>query len=244
MIAVRAQGLTVRFGTVAALENVDVMVNEGEALGIIGPNGSGKSTFLKTVAGLIKPESGTIEVFGKPPRDLPPGTIGYVPQVEEVDWHFPVTVWDVVSMGRFPHLRPWERFGAHDRSAVDAAIDALGLRALASRNIAHLSGGQQQRTFVARSLAQEPRLLLLDEPTTGVDAATEDALLALVRGRVRAGLPVLMATHDLDRASEWFDRMIVVDRKVLASGDPQAVLESGAYTGIREHTHVHGHMRT
>ncbi len=244
MIAVRAQGLTVRFGAVTALENVDVIVNEGEALGIIGPNGSGKSTFLKTVAGLIKPESGTIEVFGKPPRTLPPGTIGYVPQVEEVDWHFPVSVWDVVSMGRFPHLRPWERFGVHDRAVVDAALDALGLRPLASRNIAHLSGGQQQRTFVARALAQEPRVLLLDEPTTGVDAATEDSLLALVRGRVRNGLPVLMATHDLDRASEWFDRMIVVDRKVLASGDPQAVLESGAYTGIREHTHVHGHMRT
>lgn len=240
----KLDNLSRSFGSLKAVDGVELEVARGEALGIIGPNGSGKSTFLKTVAGLIKPASGTIEVFGKPPRELPPGTVGYVPQVEEVDWHFPVSVWDVVSMGRFPHLPPWERFGPHDRAVVDAAIDALGLRALANRNIAHLSGGQQQRTFVARALAQEPRLLLLDEPTTGVDAATEDALLALVRGRVRNGLPVLMATHDLDRASEWFDRMIVVDRKVLASGDPQAVLESGAYTGIREHTHVHGHMRT
>jgi len=243
MIAVRAQGLSVRFGGTAALDGIDVLVSEGEALGIIGPNGSGKSTFLKTVAGLIRPDSGLIEVFGKAPRDLEPGAIGYVPQVEEVDWHFPVSVWDVVAMGRFPYLRPWDRYGARDRSIVDAAIDALGLRPLANRHISHLSGGQQQRAFVARALAQEPRLLLLDEPTTGVDAATEDALLALIRERVHKGLPVLMATHDLDRAREWFDRMIVLDHKVLASGDPAAVLESGAYAGIREHTHVHGHMR-
>lgn len=243
MIAVHAHDLTVRFGSITALDDVDVTVNEGEALGIIGPNGSGKSTLLKTVAGLITPGSGTVEVFGRAPRRLPPGTIAYVPQVEAVDWRFPVCVWDVVAMGRFPHLQPWQRFGAHDRAVVDAAIDALGLRPLADRHIAQLSGGQQQRTFVARALAQEPRLLLLDEPTTGVDAETEDALLALVRERVRAGLPVLMSTHDLDRADEWFDRMIVVDRKILASGKPLDVLESGAYVGIREHTHVHGHLR-
>jgi ABC-type Mn2+/Zn2+ transport system ATPase subunit len=244
MIAVQTKGLTVRFGLTAALENVDVIVSEGEALGIIGPNGSGKSTLLKTIAGLIEPSEGTVEVFGKPPRQLRAGTIGYVPQIEEVDWQFPVTVWDVVAMGRFPHLKPWERFSLRDRGIVDAAIDALGLRALAKRRITHLSGGQQQRTFVARALAQEPRVLLLDEPTTGVDAATEDALLELVRTRVKGGLPVLMATHDLDRATEWFDRMIVVDHKILASGNPYEVLASGAYTAIREHTHVHGHMRT
>lgn len=244
MIAVRAEGLTVRFGNVTALDGVEVVVNEGEALGVIGPNGSGKSTLLKSIAGLIVPATGTIEVFGRPPRSLPPGTIAYVPQVEAVDWSFPVSVWDVVSMGRFPHLRPWQRMSAQDRAIVDASIDALGLRDLAARHISHLSGGQQQRTFVARALAQEPRLLLLDEPTTGVDAATENALLALVRARVAAGLPVVMSTHDLDRAAEWFDRMIVVDRKILAAGRPDDVLESGAYAGIREHTHVHGHARS
>lgn len=244
MTAVRVAGLTVRFGGVTALEGVELIVNEGEALGVIGPNGSGKSTLLKSIAGLIAPDAGTIEVFGKPPRHLPPGTIAYVPQIEAVDWTFPVNVWDVVAMGRYPHLRPWQRMTARDRAVVDAAIDALGLRPLAARHIAHLSGGQQQRTFVARALAQEPRLLLLDEPTTGVDAATEEALLELVRGRVAAGLPVIMSTHDLDRAAEWFDRMIVVDRKILASGRPDDVLESGAYAGIREHTHVHGHARS
>ena len=114
---------------------------------------------------------------------------------------------------------------------------------LQSRQISELSGGQQQRTFVARAIAQEPELLLLDEPTTGVDAATEDALLALIRRLVAKGLPVIMTTHDLERAAEWFDRLMVVDRKVLAFGDPQTVLDSGAYAGIREHVHTHGHAR-
>jgi manganese/iron transport system ATP-binding protein len=114
---------------------------------------------------------------------------------------------------------------------------------LRDRHISQLSGGQQQRAFVARAVAQEPRLLLLDEPTTGVDAATEEALRELVRGLVVQGLPVLMTTHDLERAADWFDRLMVVDRKVLADGDPEAVLDSGAYAGIREHTHTHGHLR-
>jgi ABC-type Mn2+/Zn2+ transport system ATPase subunit len=115
---------------------------------------------------------------------------------------------------------------------------------LRHRHISRLSGGQQQRAFVARAIAQEPRLLLLDEPTTGVDAATEEALRELVRGLVVQGLPVLMTTHDLDRAVDWFDRLMVLDRRVLAIGEPREVLASGAYAAIREHAHTHGHART
>ena len=243
MNAVEVRGLHVRYERVEALQGLDFDVPQGTALGIVGPNGSGKSTLLKTVAGLLQPSSGTVRVDGRPPRELPPGTIGYVPQIEDVDWQFPVTVRDVVGMGRYPRLAPFRSFSAHDRAAVSEAIDALDLGALADRHISALSGGQQQRAFVARAIAQEPRLLLLDEPTTGVDAATEEALLQLVRGLVRGGLPVLMTTHDLDRADEWFDRLIVVDRKILADGTPDAVLDSGAYAGIREHTHTHGHLR-
>jgi ABC-type Mn2+/Zn2+ transport system ATPase subunit len=114
---------------------------------------------------------------------------------------------------------------------------------LAQRHIAQLSGGQQQRAFVARALAQEPRLLLLDEPTTGVDAETEESLRQIVRGLVAKGMPVLMTTHDLDRVNEWFDRLLVLDRRVLALGTPQEVVEAGSYASIREHTHTHGHMR-
>jgi ABC-type Mn2+/Zn2+ transport system ATPase subunit len=227
-----------------ALDRVDLTLEPGMALGIVGPNGSGKSTLLKTIAGLLVPESGILEVFGTKPRTLPPGTIAYVPQIEAVDWTFPANVYDVVAMGRFPRLGLLQRFSRHDRRVVDAALEALRLGDLRNRHISQLSGGQQQRAFVARAIAQEPKLLLLDEPTTGVDAATEEALRELVRGLVKNGLPVLMTTHDLDRAADWFDRLAVVDRRILAEGDPATVLASGAYAGIREHTHVHGHVRS
>lgn len=243
MNAVEIHALQVRYERVVALDGVDIALPRGTALGIVGPNGSGKSTLLKTVAGLVAPSAGTVRVEGKAPRDLPPGTIGYVPQIEDVDWSFPVSVRDVVGMGRYPRLRPWQRFSARDRAAVSDAIEALDLGKLADRHISELSGGQQQRTFVARAIAQEPDLLLLDEPTTGVDAATEEALLYLIRGLVTDGMPVMMTTHDLDRAPEWFDRLIVVDRRVLADGRPEEVLAAGTYTAIREHTHIHGHKR-
>ena len=242
--AVRIRELTVRYDQVVALDRVNLTLQTGMALGIVGPNGSGKSTLLKTIAGLLSPASGVLEVFGAAPRTLPPGTIAYVPQIEAVDWSFPANVYDVVAMGRFPRLGLLQRFSKHDRRVVDAALEALRLGDLRNRHISQLSGGQQQRTFVARAIAQEPKLLLLDEPTTGVDAATEEALRELIRGLVKNGLPVLMTTHDLDRAADWFDRLVVVDRRVLAEGDPETVLASGAYAGIREHTHVHGHART
>jgi manganese transport system ATP-binding protein len=232
-----------RYGRIVALDGVDLTLARGQALGIVGPNGSGKSTLLKTVAGLLTPDRGVVEVFGRRPRDLPPGTIAYVPQVEAVDFTFPASVYDVVAMGRFPRLRPLARFGKHDRAAVEHALEALRLVDLRARHIGELSGGQQQRTFVARAIAQEPALLLLDEPTTGVDDATEESLRELVRGLVAMGLPVLMTTHDLERATDWFDRLAVLDRRVLAVGDPAEVLSSGAYAGIREHTHTHGHLR-
>jgi len=241
--AVDLSDVCVRYERVTALDGISLVLPRGIALGIVGPNGSGKSTLLKTIAGLVKPTSGNVAVFGKLPRDLAPGTIGYVPQIEDVDWQFPASVRDVVAMGRYPRLGPFARFGARDRAAVSAALAALDLTHLADRHIAQLSGGQQQRAFVARAIAQEPQLLLLDEPTTGVDAATEEALLTVMRSLVARGMPVLMTTHDLDRASDWFDRLIVVDRRVLADGDPVSVLESGAYAHLREHTHVHGHAR-
>jgi manganese transport system ATP-binding protein len=241
--AVEVRDLHVRYDRVVALDGLDFDLPRGMALGVVGPNGSGKSTLLKTIAGLIRPSEGSVLVQGVPPRQLRPGTIGYVPQIEDVDWTFPVNVRDVVNMGRYPRSGPFRPFSALDRRAVARALEALDLAKLADRHISELSGGQQQRVFVARAIAQEPQLLLLDEPTTGVDAATEDALLHLVRGLVADGLPVVMTTHDLERAPEWFDRLIVVDRRILADGRPDEVLESGAYAGIREHTHTHGHRR-
>jgi len=235
--------LVVRYERVTALSGVTLSLESGTALGIVGPNGSGKSTLLKTIAGLVSPASGTVRVFGKAPRQLTAGTIGYVPQIEDVDWSFPANVRDVVSMGRFPRIPPFVPFRSVDRDAVARALTVLDLDGFADRHISQLSGGQQQRAFLARAIAQEPELLLLDEPTTGVDAATEEKLRVVVRELVARGMPVIMTTHDLDRAPEWFDRLVVVDRKILADGKPGEVLDSGAYAGLREHTHVHGHAR-
>lgn len=242
--AVCAHDLVVRYEDFTALEGVTFDVRFGEALGIVGPNGSGKSTLLKTVAGLLQPSSGDLRVLDGSPKAQPPGTIAYVPQIEAVDWSFPATVWDVVAMGRFPRKQFWQRCDKHDREVTHEALRAVDMEKLADRPIANLSGGQQQRVFVARAIAQEPRLLLLDEPTTGVDAQTEEQLREVVRKIVAGGMPVLMTTHDLDRVDEWFDRLMVLDRHVIAVGTPAEVAESGAYAGIPEHTHTHGHLRT
>ncbi len=241
--AVVARDLVVRYEDFTALVGATFSARYGEALGIVGPNGSGKSTLLKTIAGLLQPSGGELAVLGSQPRRLIAGSVAYVPQVEAVDWSFPATVWDVVAMGRFSRLHFWQRFDARDAEVVRGALEAVGMSDLATRHIARLSGGQQQRAFVARAIAQEPQLLLLDEPTTGVDAATEEALRKIVRELVAGGMPVLMATHDLDRVDEWFDRLLVLDRRVLALGSPREVVESGAYSAIREHTHTHGHLR-
>jgi manganese transport system ATP-binding protein len=241
--AVRMREVTIRYGRLLALDRVDLTLQYGQAMGIVGPNGSGKSTLLKTVARLIAPNHGMLDVLGSSHHAIRSGSIAYVPQVEAVDWSFPASVYDVVAMGRFSRMKPLVRFSKQDREAVDRALHALRLENLRTRHISHLSGGQQQRAFVARAIAQEPLLLLLDEPTTGVDAATEEALRELVRALVGGGLPVLMTTHDLDRAPDWFDTLMVLDRRVLACGEPKEVLASGAYTAIREHAHTHGHAR-
>jgi ABC-type Mn2+/Zn2+ transport system ATPase subunit len=242
--AIVVRDLAVRYENFMALHGTNLTARFGEALGIVGPNGSGKSTLLKTIAGLLRPSSGSVCVLDTEPRRLPPGTIAYVPQIEAVDWSFPATVWDVVAMGRFPRLGVFRRFGTGDRTAVWRALAQLRMENLAERHISALSGGQQQRAFVARAIAQEPHVLLLDEPTTGVDEETEESLRLVVRELVAQGMPVLMATHDLERAADWFDRLVVIDRRVLAIGTPDEVLESGAYAAIREHTHTHGHLRT
>ncbi|MGA7570572.1 MAG: metal ABC transporter ATP-binding protein [Candidatus Aquilonibacter sp.] len=242
--AVRVEHLVVRYDRTVALDDVTLQVHFGEAMGIVGPNGSGKSTLLKSIAGLLTPASGELSVLGTLPNKLPAGAIAYVPQIEAADWSFPATVWDVVAMGRFPRLNFWQRFGEVDRRAVEDALRAVNMFDLRGRHIAQLSGGQQQRVFVARAIAQKPQLLLLDEPTTGVDAETEEALRRVVRSLVDDGLPVLMTTHDLERVDQWFDRLLVLDRRVLAVGTPAEVVASGAYASIREHTHTHGHART
>ena len=168
-----------------------------------------------------------------------------MPQVEAVDWSFPATVWDVVAMGRFPRLKFWQRFGERDRERGRRGAARRQHGRLAQSATSRNSPAGSSSASLSRARSRRSRkLLLLDEPTTGVDAETEEALREVVRALVADGLPVLMTTHDLDRVDDWFDRLLVLDRRVLAVGTPREVVASGAYAAIREHTHTHGHLRT
>ena len=212
------------YGDREALEGVDLAIEAGTLLAIVGPNGAGKSTLLKLMAGLLRPWTGRIEVLGHPPGQQAK-RVAYVPQAELVDWGFPVTVGDVVMMGRYPRLGPLRRPGSADRRA---ACDALGRVKMAEHEgtqIGQLSGGQRRRVFLARALAAEPDLFLLDEPVTGVDATTQEDLMDLLEGEARRGKTVVATTHDLACAAQRFQRVLAVNRTVIAHGPSSLVLD-------------------
>jgi ABC-type Mn2+/Zn2+ transport system ATPase subunit len=216
------EDVTVAYGGRAALEGVTMSVPHGAQVAIVGPNGAGKSTLFKALVGLLPVRSGTMLL-----RDRAPGkhgdTIAYVPQREEIDWGFPVTVHDVVMMGRYGSLGWFHRPKAADREVVARCLDELGIAVLARRAIGELSGGQQQRVFLARALAQEPHVLLLDEPFTGVDVGAREALLTLLdklRGR---GITVLVSTHDMETAAQRFELTALLNRRLIAYGEPATV---------------------
>jgi manganese/zinc/iron transport system ATP- binding protein len=223
--AVRLTGMTVGYDKTPILENTNLELGWGQIIGVIGPNGAGKSTLIKTILGTLRIMQGTVQVGGYPTRSKEArNLIGYVPQREVVNWDFPVTVADVAMMGRTARLG-WLRFpGTVDHRIVDDALNQVGMSSFASRQISQLSGGQQQRVFLARALAQGGRLLLLDEPLNGVDANTQETIGTLLR-RVRdEGGTVLMATHDLELAASWCDRLIMVNHAVIAYGTPAEAL--------------------
>lgn len=215
-------GVDVAYGRTLALRNVSMTVPHGAQVAVVGPNGAGKSTLFKALVGLLPLRRGRILVHGRPPNDqLDP--IAYVPQREEVDWRFPVSVRDVVSMGRYGRVKPLRRLGPADRAAVDRALQTLDLADLEDRPIAELSGGQQQRVFLARALAQEPHVLLLDEPFTGVDAAVRAAVLDVLDTLRSLDVTVLASTHDLRLASDRFALVALLNRRLVAYGSPSSV---------------------
>lgn len=223
--ALRIAGLSVRYGEVPALEDVDLEVSPGEACGLVGANGSGKSTLFKATVGLVRASRGTVEVLGGP-ADVARrrGAIAYVPQADDVDPSFPVDVADVVLMGRY-HRMGWRRHPRDaDRAAVRDALARVGLADLGHRQIGRLSGGQRQRVLLARALAQEARLLLLDEPFTGVDAASEAAVTTVLRDLVADGCSLVISTHDLAMLPALCERSVLLQRRVLASGPTAQVL--------------------
>jgi ABC-type Mn2+/Zn2+ transport system ATPase subunit len=223
--AVRVTTLCVGYVRRLVLEDVTFEVRAGELVAIVGPNGSGKSTLLKVLAGLLRPWTGAVAVLGQPPGRQPL-RVAYLPQAEAVDWSFPASVRDVVLMGRYRRagwLRPTRRA---DAAAAEHALELAGMHELAGRQIGELSGGQQRRAFLARALAQQPDVYLLDEPVTGVDPTTEDDLMAILEAECRLGKTVLATTHDLAGVAEHFTRLLSLNRTVVADGPAALVRDA------------------
>ncbi|MHA7181086.1 metal ABC transporter ATP-binding protein [Arthrobacter sp. MDB2-24] len=224
----RVRNLSVSYNEVHALDDVTVSLGAGTICGLIGVNGSGKSTLFKALMGLVVPSDGSIELFGMSTAGArKQGLVAYMPQAEEVDWTFPVSVSDVVAMGLYGRLGAGRRLRATDRAGVDDALERVGLTELRKRQIGQLSGGQRKRVFIARSIAQDARLLLLDEPFAGVDRASERTMTALLKALRDEGRSVLVSTHDLAGVPELCDEAVLLHRRVLAQGDPVQVLTHG-----------------
>ncbi len=212
------ENLTVSYNGEPALAHVSFAVYSGERVAVIGPNGAGKSTLFQSILGLLQPRSGSVTLHG-----IDREQIGYVPQSEGIQWDFPVTVRDVVMMGRTRRIG-WLRFpGKGDTQAVSAALDRVGMSAFSHRQVGELSGGQRRRVFIARALAQEAQMLVLDEPFSGVDVQAQRELIDVLERLNREGLTILLSTHDLDLAYHRFDKVLALRRSVIGFGPPSEV---------------------
>ena len=221
--ALDIRGLWTGYGKRPALKDITFQVESGEVLGIIGPNGSGKTTLLKSVLGLMRPWQGEVLVLGeqaKRQRKL----VGYMPQVEQVDWDFPVTVDDVALMGRYARRGPFKRTTKEDREAAGQALQQTGMYELRNNLIGELSGGQRRRALLARALANQPRLLLMDEPMAGLDATAQHQLLDLLDDLRSGGTTIILSTHDLSCVSAYCSYAACLNRKLIAFGPPSQVL--------------------
>jgi len=215
--ALEIHDMTVAYHRRPVLWDIDLIIPEGRLVGIVGPNGAGKTTLIKATLGLISLASGKVEIYGKSyaeQRHL----VGYVPQRESVDWDFPVSVLDVVLMGTYGRLGWFRRPGKAEREIAGRCLQQVGMHAFANRQIRQLSGGQQQRVFLARALAQDAQLYFLDEPFSGVDAATESAIVELLHSLRTAGKTVLVVHHDIETVRDYFDHVILLNMRLIACG--------------------------
>jgi manganese/zinc/iron transport system ATP- binding protein len=215
--AVEVHDVTVAYHRKPVLWDVDVLLPPAKLIAIIGPNGAGKSTLLKAILGLVPLASGHIEIFGKTLRQAR-SRIGYVPQRETVDWDFPVNALDVVLMGRYGRLGWIRRPGRADHEVAMRSLEKVAMADLAHRQISQLSGGQQQRVFLARALAQEAELYFMDEPFAGVDAATERAIVDVLRELRSSGRTVIAVHHDLQTVADYFDHVVMLNMRLIAAG--------------------------
>ena len=236
MEVIAADGVSFAYGSERVLDRVRMHVDAGEFVALVGPNGSGKSTLVRILVGLLTPDAGDVSVFGEAPRRLTArARLGYVPQRPQLAGALPATVTEIVAAGRLARRGWWRRPGRADRAAVDAAIDAVALGDLRRRPIRELSGGQQQRVLIAKALAAEPELLVLDEPIAGIDAESQrlfrDALVHVVRDR---GGAVVLVSHELGAVADDLDRVVVLKRRVLFDGPPADLAATGVSLGIHQ----------
>lgn len=214
--------LAVRYNSGFALERVTFDLNIGERLAVVGPNGAGKSTLLKVIAGVLTPTVGKVKIFGHEPGGHI--CIAYISQRSQIDWNFPVTVADVVMMGRVGKLGLFRNPSAKDWHVVRKSIDVVGLDDLGKRQISQLSGGQQQRMFIARALAQEAELMLMDEPLTGLDVNSQEEVFQILENLKEKGVTILLSLHDLKLAAKWFDRVMLLNKQMIGVGSAEEVL--------------------
>ena len=228
-----------------ALEDINGMLHSGTICGLVGANGAGKSTLFKAIMGFLTPTKGDVKIGGQSVRQaLKNNLVSYVPQTEEVDWNFPVLVEDVVMMGRYGHMGFMRRPSNEDKQAVDEALERVNLSAYKKRQIGELSGGQKKRVFVARALAQGGKIILLDEPFTGVDIKTEESLIALFRSLAAEGCLILVSTHNLGSVPSFCDEVMLINKKLLAHGPVETTFTqenlSKAFGGYLRHHQLVG----
>ena len=216
-IPIQIHDMTIAYHRKPVLWDVDLDVPGGQLVGIIGPNGAGKSTMITAIMDLLPKASGWVRIYGKPYERMR-RMVGYVPQRESVDWDFPVSALEVVTMGRYGRLGWMRRPGREDRRVAEEALDKVGMGDFAGRQISQLSGGQQQRVFLARALAQDTRIYLMDEPFAGVDATTEQAIIDILMELRALGRTILCVHHDLQTVTRYFDWVIMLNMRVVASG--------------------------
>jgi manganese/iron transport system ATP-binding protein len=216
------ENVTVAYNGIPILQEITFQIPHGARVAVVGPNGAGKSTLFKALVGLLPVKKGRILIHGLPLRSHQE-CVAYVPQREDVDWRFPVTVEDVVMMGRFGRLSRLRGPSALDKDIVARSLEQLGILNLSKVSVGSLSGGQQQRVFLARALAQEPHILLMDEPFNGVDASTQEATLELLENLKAQEVTIMISTHDLNLAAERFEKVLLLNRRLIAYGKPEEV---------------------
>lgn len=235
--ALQVHQLTVNYDKTPVLWDISLSVPQGKIVGIIGPNGAGKSSFIKTALNLLQPISGKIEFFGSPLKQVR-RRIAYVPQRETVDWDFPITVRDLVTMGRYGVLGLFKWPRKADYAAADNYLEKVGMSAYAKRQISQLSGGQQQRIFIARALVQEADIYFMDEPFAGIDAASEAAIMNILRQLREKGKTVFVVHHDLNTVESYFDWIIMLNMRLVACGPVTEVFNADTLNSTYGKSHA------